>query len=151
MRHYALNLTAGSAISFLPLLDLTASHPSKCSPSTSALAYETVPENLWSANMVCSPLARSVEYFQDQLFAPRRLHFGEDQTFWQCAELKACESFHDGLPQQLLQNHVNDSISERMLKQVQMLLKAKLPMARAHSQQGSLVPWMMVWHQLVNQ
>ena len=38
---------------------------------------------------------------QERLLAPRTLHFGRDQLFWECRTFEACESFPGGLPQSL--------------------------------------------------
>lgn len=35
--------------------------------------------------------------FQERLLAPRILHFGSEQLFWECRELNACESYPEGL------------------------------------------------------
>jgi hypothetical protein len=44
-----------------------------------------------------SPLCRRAWVLQERLLAPRNLHFGHDQLFWECNQLKACEGYPIGL------------------------------------------------------
>jgi hypothetical protein len=153
-QHCSINLTADSANSFFRMLDQKYSVASQSAERESATCLTTqtmIPENIWSAEMVNSSLARESSYFQDHLFAPCRLHFGKTELYWQCTELKACESFPNGLPSQLLQNPVNDTAAERILRQIQMLSGSKLQRACAQSECSSPVSWRVAWHQIVNQ
>ncbi|OAL30106.1 hypothetical protein AYO20_08909 [Fonsecaea nubica] len=45
-----------------------------------------------------APLNYRAWVLQERLLAPRVLHFGKSQLFWQCDTLDACESFPKGLP-----------------------------------------------------
>jgi hypothetical protein len=157
-QHCAMNITADSANSLFRVFNRkgsvasTSSKPSESQQTASYTSHHAmVPENIWSVEMVSSPLARDPGYFQDQLFAPRRLHFGKTEVYWQCTELKACELLPDGLPPQILQNPANDSIAERILRQAQIQSRSKLPTVRARSRCNTLVSWRMAWYQLVNQ
>jgi hypothetical protein len=38
------------------------------------------------------------QVYQERMLAPRILHFGREQVWWQCTSLSACESFPKGLP-----------------------------------------------------
>ncbi|KAH7074419.1 hypothetical protein BKA63DRAFT_490966 [Paraphoma chrysanthemicola] len=92
--------------------------------------------------------AHVFQHCADQLFAPRRLHFGETQMFWHCAQVKACEMFQNGLPQQMLQNPINDSVLERALRQVQLQSQSKSKLHRpAH--EATQTPWIELWQLLV--
>jgi hypothetical protein len=153
-QHCSMNITADSVLSFSRILDpqCGAIFPTSEGQSTTLLTNQVMtPANIWSAEMVCSPLARDCGFFQDQLFAPRRLHFGKTEVYWQCPELKACESFPDGLPQQLLQNPANDAAIERIARQAQMLSRTSPAMARVHSRCNTPISWRVAWHQLLNQ
>jgi hypothetical protein len=39
---------------------------------------------------------------QEKILAPRVLHFSNDQVFWECRKLRACESFPDGVSTDVL-------------------------------------------------
>jgi hypothetical protein len=153
-QHCSMNITADSALSFSRILDPqrgAISPPSEGQSTTLLTNQVMTPANIWSAEMVCSPLARNCGFFQDQLFAPRRLHFGQNEVYWQCPELKACESFPHGLPQQLLQNPANDTVMERIARQAQTLSKTSPMTVHAHSRCNTPMSWRVTWHQLLNQ
>jgi hypothetical protein len=46
-----------------------------------------------------SPIATRAWVTQERFLSPRVLHFSTDQLFWESAELYACETFPQGLPQ----------------------------------------------------
>ena len=52
---------------------------------------------LWRRSISDSPLNSRGWVFQERLLAPRILHFGRRQLFWECGMLGACESFPKGL------------------------------------------------------
>ena len=60
--------------------------------------YECIDRDLWFRNISDSPLGRRAWVVQERLLAPRVLHFGRGQLFWECNALKACELYPDGLP-----------------------------------------------------
>lgn len=45
-----------------------------------------------------SPLGYRAWAFQERFLAPRTLHFGNPQLFWECKEVQACETYPDMLP-----------------------------------------------------
>jgi len=77
-------------------------------PSHQSGSYILCDPNLWGDKVEGSPLAQRGWVVQERFLAPRTLHFTSQQFFWQCADLKACESFtywryfwtltHDVLP-----------------------------------------------------
>lgn len=48
--------------------------------------------------LVESPLAKRAWVSQERFLSPRILHFTEEQMFWECASLYACETFPHGMP-----------------------------------------------------
>jgi hypothetical protein len=45
-----------------------------------------------------TPLSTRAWALQEQVLAPRTLHFSSSQIFWECRELEACETLPRGLP-----------------------------------------------------
>ena len=60
--------------------------------------YDCIDRALWHRNVPDSPLGRRARVVQERLLAPRVLHFGRRQLFWECNALKSCELYPDGLP-----------------------------------------------------
>ncbi|KAF2028969.1 hypothetical protein EK21DRAFT_113347 [Setomelanomma holmii] len=158
IQHCAINITADSSEAILRALprDDAPKSPgsddstSSCQPFLSKSSRcRIIPEDLRSAEMICSPLSQDAVCFQDELFPARKLHFGKTQIFWQCAEMKACEMFQHGLPQRMLQNPINDGIMESVPRQVQELMswQPSLPTLPPSDTPAS---WIEVWHQLVS-
>jgi hypothetical protein len=52
----------------------------------------------WQHILQSSPLEKRAWVFQERYLAPRVLHFGPNQLFWECQEHTACETFPQGLP-----------------------------------------------------
>ena len=52
----------------------------------------------WKHLVVDEPLIRRAWVVQERLLAPRVLHFGSRQLFWECSERDASEDFPMGLP-----------------------------------------------------
>jgi hypothetical protein len=52
----------------------------------------------WNREMDESPLIARAWVMQERLLAPRVLHFGRDQLYWECAVFDASETFPEGLP-----------------------------------------------------
>ena len=66
--------------------------------TTSNTSYKVYPA-LWHTYVRQSPLNQRAWVIQERTLAPRILHYGRDQLFWECFELDACETYPDGLPQ----------------------------------------------------
>lgn len=66
--------------------------------------YAVVDEKFWTDRVHNAPLNRRGWVFQERLLAPRVLHFGSEQMYWECHEMDACETYPQGLPQVLRQN-----------------------------------------------
>jgi hypothetical protein len=52
----------------------------------------------WNREIDESPLIARAWVMQERLLAPRVLHFGRDQLYWECAVFDASETFPEGLP-----------------------------------------------------
>jgi len=52
----------------------------------------------WKHNVSQCTINRRAWVTQERLLAPRVLHFGKYQLFWECREHDACESYPEGLP-----------------------------------------------------
>ena len=60
--------------------------------------YCLVDRNMWSREVDDAPLNQRAWVFQERFLSPRNLSFGVNRLFWECAELRACETFPGGLP-----------------------------------------------------
>lgn len=52
----------------------------------------------WANELTGAELNRRAWVLQERMLAPRVLHFGDTQLFWECQEQEASESFPDGIP-----------------------------------------------------
>ncbi|KAN0076389.1 Heterokaryon incompatibility protein (HET) domain containing protein, partial [Elaphomyces granulatus] len=64
------------------------------------VSYFLADMRIW-AGVAHSPLCRRGWVTQERLLAPRIVHFGKQQVFWECAEASACEAWPSGLPKEL--------------------------------------------------
>ncbi|KAK0287551.1 hypothetical protein LTR91_003005 [Friedmanniomyces endolithicus] len=62
------------------------------------LKAKVVRSDFWSGELLAEPLYRRAWVVQERLLAPRTLHFGKNQVFWQCLSTTACESMPGGVP-----------------------------------------------------
>ena len=60
--------------------------------------YDCVDETFWENDIQNGPLNSRAWVPQEMLLSPRILHFGENQIYWQCQELQACEALPTGVP-----------------------------------------------------
>ncbi|MCJ1251179.1 hypothetical protein MMC30_008410 [Trapelia coarctata] len=56
----------------------------------------------WFTGVTTAPLYSRAWTVQERLLAPRILHYGSEQLFWECEELDACEAYPQGSPQKSL-------------------------------------------------
>lgn len=61
-------------------------------------AYSIFDLRVWKYNFSLVPIHERGWILQERLLAARVLYFGDDQLYWECSELDACESFPQGLP-----------------------------------------------------
>jgi len=59
-----------------------------------------IDDALWHFAITDAPLNKRGWVLQERLLSPRTVHFCANQVFWECAELVACESFPEGVPEQ---------------------------------------------------
>ncbi|KAG6990927.1 hypothetical protein G7Y79_00060g092310 [Physcia stellaris] len=57
-------------------------------------------ERTWFFEIGFSPLIDRAWVVQERLLAPRVLHFANTQLYWECNELRACESYPNEMPQE---------------------------------------------------
>lgn len=83
--------------------------------------YRVVPDSqLWARKLTDQPANTRSWVFQERILSPRMLHFGNEQLFWECRELAACETYHDSLPSSLQRNkhigiktlHLGDEVQD---------------------------------------
>lgn len=74
----------------------------------SGKAWRVVREDLWKNGLLQTPLYMRAWVFQERILAPRILHFGSNQLFWDCATMSACETLPDKLPLPLDYNAAAD-------------------------------------------
>ncbi|KAF2248961.1 HET-domain-containing protein [Trematosphaeria pertusa] len=55
----------------------------------------------WEAGVDWAPLNSRGWVVQERLLSARTLHFGEQQLFWECHELQACEVWPNGFPKEV--------------------------------------------------
>ncbi|KAH8680519.1 heterokaryon incompatibility protein-domain-containing protein [Xylariales sp. PMI_506] len=74
-------------------------------PSTSGIwagrKWRIMPSDGWADKLLNQVLYHRGWVFQERILSPRILHFSEEQIFWDCATLSACETFPDRLPEPL--------------------------------------------------
>jgi hypothetical protein len=63
--------------------------------------YDLVHEGFWVSAVDDMDLNIRGWVFQERLLAPRILHFGSEQLFWECREWNACESYPEGLREEI--------------------------------------------------
>lgn len=70
-------------------------------PEARGESYRVVPLDLWRCNISESFLGVRAWALQERLLSPRVVHFGRSQIFFECNTRSWCESFPDGLPDEL--------------------------------------------------
>lgn len=58
--------------------------------------------DLWETEITQAPLNKRAWVVQERVLAPRTLYFCQNQLFWECRELHACETLPNGIPSELL-------------------------------------------------
>jgi hypothetical protein len=72
---------------------------------------------VWEDAISSSPINKRGWVLQERLLAPRTIHFCAEQVFWECVEMAACESFPNGLPEELkLQRSSGERIPQNEFK-----------------------------------
>jgi hypothetical protein len=70
--------------------------------SGSSKWYDCIESGLADTCRYTTPLGERAWVLQERLLAPRTLHFGSSQIFWECDSLTACEEFPAEFPPSLL-------------------------------------------------
>jgi hypothetical protein len=71
------------------------------SPNICSGKYYYCIEDFITSDITSAPLMHRAWVYQELLLSARILHLGSRQVFWECKELEACETFPNGVPQQL--------------------------------------------------
>jgi hypothetical protein len=58
---------------------------------------ELTHNELWKVNVSRCPIQNRGWVYQERVLAPRIIHFGRDQLFWECREQRLCEQYPHGL------------------------------------------------------
>jgi hypothetical protein len=53
---------------------------------------------LWESNVSRCPIQKRGWVYQERVLAPRIIHFGHGQLFWECREQRLCEQYPHALP-----------------------------------------------------
>lgn len=61
-------------------------------------------DDFWCNSLLDAKLHTRAWVLQERLLAPRTVHFGKEQIYWECRVSKACEAYPEGIPEQFL-NH----------------------------------------------
>jgi hypothetical protein len=80
--------------------------------------YSLVDKDFWKKEVEESPLLSRGWVLQERLLAPRVLHFGRQQLFWECNEMNSCETQREGLPAAINQRSGKSQFhAQHMLRQ----------------------------------
>jgi Heterokaryon incompatibility protein (HET) len=60
---------------------------SNCATGSDSAIFNLVPRMLWKLHLDNYPLGRRAWVVQEKFLAPRILHFGKNQLFWECHDL----------------------------------------------------------------
>lgn len=61
-------------------------------------------DDFWCNSLLSAKLHTRGWVLQERLLSPRTVHFGEEQIYFECRVLKACEAYPEGIPEQF-SNH----------------------------------------------
>lgn len=81
-------------------------------------------ETFWHDSFTREPLVRRAWVLQERLLAPRVLHFGKGQVFWECRQVQCCETnpittmtYNERLSQEY-QEHTKEAASAPLWKRL---------------------------------
>jgi hypothetical protein len=60
--------------------------------------FYIIDHRIWESAVTSAALNSRGWVLQERLLSPRTVHFCQDQAFWECGELAACEALPGGLP-----------------------------------------------------
>jgi hypothetical protein len=72
---------------------------------------------IWDRQIEDAPLNQRAWVLQELLLSPRTLHFGNNQIFFTCRELQACEAFPNGIPRGIRDGSVREISKEFIVQQ----------------------------------
>jgi len=78
--------------------------------------YDYADSRLLINNVVNAPLNTRAWVLQERLLAPRTLHFGANEIFWECSTKYACGAFPEGIPKTFSQQPSSISKMQSSIK-----------------------------------
>jgi hypothetical protein len=114
--------------------------------ATNFIECELIDHRLWEDNVGSCPIQERGWVFQERVLAPRILHFGHDQLFWECREQRSCEQYPHGLPESIIKLY-----SASFKKRIDIGKDLAEPTQQGSITQGSegLDPYYEVWNEVV--
>ncbi|CAI9632940.1 unnamed protein product [Alternaria burnsii] len=103
---------------------------------------------LWRDVLKYSPLNKRGWVFQERYLAPRVLHFGRTQLFWECREHTVCETFPRALPSVILRNFP-PSLKSR--EQNEQHVSGEMFPQRRIREKSNETNWETLWYALVRE
>jgi hypothetical protein len=64
--------------------------------------YTCIRSDVWTDGVVNAPLNQRGWVVQERMLAPRTIHFGAKEIFWECRQLEACETLPRKIPTDLI-------------------------------------------------
>ncbi|KAL9117158.1 MAG: hypothetical protein Q9187_006309 [Circinaria calcarea] len=107
--------------------------------------YAIIHKDFWTDRVDNAPLNHRGWVLQERLLAPRILHFGSEQVFWECHEVDACETYPHGLPKLLRKDHMI------RFKALDLGSPATYPREHSPMDQVSVHDEYDIWHNIVKQ
>ncbi|KAK2015912.1 HET-domain-containing protein [Colletotrichum eremochloae] len=103
--------------------------PSRYVPGSSSHRFggrnwRVLSSELWDEVLLGGPLYTRGWVFQERMLSPRLLQFGQDQMFWDCATISACEALPAGLPLSLDSKAAKDRHWRQRLQEAEVTVKA---------------------------
>ncbi|KAK5718840.1 hypothetical protein LTR17_015605 [Elasticomyces elasticus] len=60
--------------------------------------YIVMDQSAWIRKVDAAPLNSRAWVFQERFLAPRTVHFSQNQIWWECRQIWACETYPEGMP-----------------------------------------------------
>ncbi|RDW77773.1 hypothetical protein BP6252_05826 [Coleophoma cylindrospora] len=70
--------------------------------SSDQRTYSCIEDDFWETGVANAPLNQRGWVVQERMLAPRTLHFGDSQIFWECRDHQTCEVLPERIPQEFL-------------------------------------------------
>lgn len=101
--------------------------------------WHVVEETYWANRLYQQPLIRRAWVLQERLISPRMIHFGQDQIYWECHQLHACETYPWG-PAALYSLQAHKTVRTATIRDVYMKMIEVGPDRRTMIDPNPLLP-----------